>query len=118
MAKKIKFESFKFHFFSNCRKMKFEDNKLWHDFIREISLYYMNGQCIVKRDKQMSPVMIIDFKNYIHCLRGDNLIIDNNKSFKFNFVNNDPIKEANNLFVINQIKKLAFISGFKLIRIS
>jgi len=112
MPKKIKFESFKYHFLRIANSYEFDRsnklNKTWNEFIKSLNFTTKNGVVTVEYTRDSNIFVDIDLKKFSFYERGDVLQEKNvNQSM------HDP-RSLNFENITHLINHLAEISGFNL----
>ena len=116
MAKKIKHESFIYHFLLKATKENFVNKKApslkWLNFINLLEFTYESGFCLIKMKNNSTIEAKVKLNDFTHCLRGDNLNSETNKSYEFQYCKVDPVKKQNETFFKDIIYKIAKKNNF------
>lgn len=117
MPKKIKLESFKYHFLLNASKKKFypceQQQETWNTFLKNLFFNYQSGECIISHKYFKDKFLKINLKEYTHCLRGDELELNKNFSKDLLYKKNDPIKKSNEIFILEKVLDLSKVFNYK-----
>lgn len=117
MAKKIKFESFKYRFLIAAQGTSFQSESMqlkdWNDFIRELEFEYEKGEISISWEFPAPGAMTVPLNDFRFYLRGDSEK-DVARQRETGLLDvEDPIKIKNDIFFKDIVMRVAKSAGYK-----
>ena len=117
MAKKIKFESFRYRFLIAAHKMSFQQTKEfyppWIDFINDLKFFYDKGNVLIKWDTAKPDKIITPLQQFKLYLRGDTEEKSLQQHNEGLMINEDPVKLDNDSRFKKIVTQVAMLAGYQ-----
>ncbi len=117
MAKKIKFESFRYRFLVAAQDVSFQsDSKgrpVWDDFVRGLDFNYENGAVKVSWESADSGSLSVPLNEFEFCVRGDSEKAAMRQHEAGLIAIEDPVKRKNDIYFKGIVMRVAESAGYK-----